>query len=85
MSFSSEILNGIKQDLLSPFEYNLVLKNGKILYLDGFDKILSITNAELNFLVKKQRIKIVGENLKIEKLEEFSCVVSGKIEGFYEE
>ena len=85
MSFSSEVFKGIKEELLTPFEYNLVVKNGKALYLDGFIKILALSNQEMCFQLKKRALKIVGDNLKIEKLEEFSCVISGKMVGFYEE
>ena len=85
MSFSSELFKGVKQDLLTPFEYNLTLKNGKVIYIDGFSKIIALTCEEVCFALKKSTLKIVGKNLKIEKLEEFSCVISGNVEGFYAE
>ena len=85
MSFSSELFKGVKQDLLTPFEYNLTLKNGKVIYLDGFSKIVTLSSEEVCFALKTRCLKVVGKNLKIEKMEEFSCVISGKVDGFYEE
>ena len=85
MSFSSEIFREIKSDFLEPFEYNLVVKNGKIAYLDGFSKVLFLSKNELRFKIKNKCLKIVGEDLKIEKLEELSCVIVGKMVAFYEQ
>lgn len=85
MGFSHELFRGIKQDLLEPFEYNLVVKNGIVAYLDGFSKIISISSEQMLFRLKNKILKVVGKDLKIEKLEEFSCVISGKMEGFYAE
>lgn len=85
MSFSSEIFRGIKSEFLEPFEYNLVVKNGKIIYLDGFSKILFLSTNEMRFKIRNKLLRIVGEELKIEKLEELSCVISGKMVAFYEE
>ena len=85
MSFSSELFKGIKDELLAPFEYNLTLKNGRAVYLDGFSKIITVSSNEMCFQLKKGALKIVGEDLKITKLEEFSCVILGKVAGFYEE
>ena len=85
MSFSSELFRGVKQDLLTPFEYGITVKNGKVLYIDGFSKILALATSEMRFKLKNSTLKVVGEDLKIERLEEFSCVISGKVVGFYEE
>ncbi len=85
MSFSKELFKGIKEDLISPFAYSVTLMNGLTVYVDGFEKIISLSECEIVFSKKKQIFKIVGKQLKIEKMEEFSCVISGKIGGFYVE
>ncbi len=85
MSFSKEFFKGVAQDLVSPFYYTVSLINGTVMYVDGFEKILAVSDSEILLKTKKQHLKINGTSLKIEKLEEFSCVVSGKIEGFYAE
>ena len=85
MSFSGEIFRGIKNEVFSPFAYSVTLLNGEAIYIDGFKKILSLSGSEIAFETKKQRLKIVGTSLEISKIEEFSCVVVGKVEGFYVE
>lgn len=85
MSFSSELFRGIKDSVLMPFTYSATIINGGAIYIDGFEKILSLNNEEIVFSAKKQRLKIVGASLEIAKMEEFSCVVVGKVEGFYVE
>jgi hypothetical protein len=85
MSFSKEFFKNITQDLISPFHYSVMLINGTAVYVDGFEKILSLALDEIVLKTKKQRLKINGENLEIEKLEEFSCVITGCIRGFYVE
>ena len=82
MSFSKELFRGIAQDVTSPFYYSVTLINGSAIYVDGFEKILSISSCEIMLKTKTHKLKISGNELKIEKMEEFSCVISGKIGGF---
>ncbi len=85
MSFSKEFFKNIAQDLISPFNYSIMLINGTAIYVDGFEKILSLSYTEIVLKTKKQHLKINGNNLKIDKMEEFSCVVTGNIGGIFVE
>ena len=85
MSFSKELFRGVSNDIVSPFNYSLTIINGKAVYVDGFEKILMISSSEISIKARKDNIKIVGEELRGEKMEEFSCVIVGRIGGFYVE
>lgn len=85
MSFSKELFRGVANDIVSPFSYSLTIVNGKAVYVDGFEKILIISLCEIIIKTRKCKLKIVGEELAIEKMEEFSCVIVGRIGGFYVE
>jgi hypothetical protein len=82
MSFSKEFFRGISQEFISPFNFTVTLINGSAIYVDGFEKILSISSVEVTLKTKKHCLKIRGEELRIEKMEEFSCVIVGDIGEF---
>lgn len=85
MSFSKELFKGVSEDFISPFGFSATIINGTAIYVDGFKKILSFSISEVLFETKKHKLKVIGENLFIKKMEEFSCVIVGKIGGFYVE
>lgn len=64
-------------ELLNSF--NLVNMSGGLLYVEGHMGVTVLTSNMVAFKVKKGRIVVEGENLKLLELSENTMIIEGKI------
>lgn len=64
-------------ELLNSF--NLVNISGGLLYVEGHYGVTVLTSEMVAFKVKKGRIVVEGENLKLLELSENTMIIQGKI------
>jgi sporulation protein YqfC len=59
--------------------YRIVNLGGNSLYFEGIKSVICFDETEMQFQLKKEVLKIVGENLTMKYLDQNSGVVEGKI------
>ncbi len=59
--------------------FTIINANGKELYLEGVNKLVSVSENEIKLASKKALIVIEGKELYITELDEGSVTVSGEI------
>ncbi len=64
-------------ELLSNF--NIVNMSGQLVYVEGHLGLTILSNETIAFKVKKGRVVVEGENLKLAELTENTMVIQGKI------
>ena len=81
MSFFSEALKQIRSDISQPFEYSLINFGGKAVYVEGFIRVINISDERIEFLCKKCVLAVVGERLSISEISAGTAMVEGEIYG----
>ncbi len=79
-SFFSEMVekSGIPMDtILNGFR--VVNLSNKMVYIEGFLKIVSFEGEFVNLKMKKGMLKVVGENLKIKNLNTNTVLICGNV------
>ncbi len=83
--FFSEILKLVGLDgLAAASGYNIIDFNGESLYADGIKRILLLTQPKISLEFKGCIVHIEGD-LRVERLEEDSIIVKGKISLIHKE
>ncbi len=59
--------------------YRTINLGGKYLYLEGIKSVISFGISEMDFQMKKTKLVVEGENLKIKYLDKNTCVIEGNI------
>lgn len=59
--------------------YRIINLGGNSLYVEGIKSVISFSEEEMRFQLKKQIIVIKGEQLKIKYLDKTTCVINGNI------
>ena len=80
MSYCTEFFKGIACQISDCYGYSYYLKDGKLLYVDGYENISLLSNDNIVLSAKRVKIEIVGGALRIERIDGQSMVISGKIE-----
>lgn len=80
MSFFSQIAFelGLSQPATG---YQIVDYNGEAIYIEGVRRILNLTGASIRFETKRALIEFTGEGLTLDRADEGSAVVRGKVTG----
>lgn len=78
MSFFNEAIQKLKLKVAP--EFNIIHYGSNAVYVDGFRKIVKISEENIVLLCAKNIVDISGE-LKIEQLEQNALSVTGKIKG----
>ena len=81
MSFFYDFLNSINLKELSD-DLMISIVVGKGISIIGDIKLVSMSESDIEFLYKKQLIKIQGSELKINSLAKGEFVSTGKIQSF---
>ena len=77
-NFFDEIKRKAKEeDLLNSF--NMVNLSGRLLYVEGHQGITVLTSNNITFKVKKGRVVVEGENLKLNELTQNTIFIEGNI------
>lgn len=76
MSFIGELI-----DRPDAGKYNVINFGGKYCYVEGVKRIESIDDGEIGLMVSGAEIKVSGEGLMIEELDESTVIIKGKIGG----
>ena len=50
-----------------------------MVHIFNYKKIINVLNNEIIIEVKKIRVKVIGENLIIKKMDKFEMLINGKI------
>ena len=83
MSMMSEI-EKLMGEVGTSLNYRIINLGGNSLYLEGIRSVVSLCENEMLFQLKKNSIKVVGEELKIKYLDSSTCVIVGKIKAVEE-
>lgn len=59
--------------------YKIINLGGNSLYLEGIKSVVSFSECEMQFQLKKVLVVISGQELKIKYLDKSTCVINGKI------
>lgn len=59
--------------------YRIVNLGGKSVYVEGIKSVISLSESEMQFQLKKGLIIISGTNLKIKYLDLSTCTITGEI------
>lgn len=80
MSFFSEI--AFELGLTPPTTgYQIVDYNGEAIYIEGIKRILNLTDDRIRFETRRALIEFSGEGLVLDRADEGSAVVRGKVKG----
>lgn len=80
MSFFSEI--AFELGISAPATgYQIVDYNGEAIYIEGVKRILNLTGEAIRFETRKALIEFTGEELVLDRADEGSAVVRGKVRG----
>lgn len=78
MSMMAEIeklMNGVG----GSFNYKVVNLGGKSLYVEGIKSIVELSENSIMFQLKKQVLSVSGVGMKINYLDNSTCVIEGEI------
>ena len=78
MSMFNEIEKMMESANTSIF-YRVILLGGKSLYLEGIKSVVSFSETEMQFQLKKSLLVVLGSGLKLKYLDKSSCVIVGEI------
>lgn len=78
MSVMKEIEKLVNLSNMS-INYRYINFGGNGIYVEGIKGVFEIEKDVVSFLLKKDRIIINGENLKVKYLDKSTCVITGKI------
>ena len=59
--------------------YRIINLGGKSLYIEGIKTVISFSETEMQFQLKKCVVIVSGEQLKIKCLDKTTCVIAGEI------
>ncbi len=80
MSFFSEAASMLGLDAAKiSAGYQFINYNGEAVYIEGFKRVVSISDAEMIFELKGGRIVLKGEGLYVFLLESTTVIIKGKI------
>lgn len=82
MSYCNDFFKSIKEEITEPFGYSVYLKNGKLLYVDGFKTIALLSKERIELKTKKTQFVVMGENLSLKILDGESMIIGGAITSF---
>ncbi len=75
MSEIEKLMNETKTSV----NFRIINLGGTSLYVEGIKSVISLGDNEMRFDLKKQKLIVTGENLKVKYLDNSTCVISGKI------
>ncbi len=78
MSLMNEI-EKLMGDVGTSANYRVINLGGNSLYIEGIKSVISFGENEMQFQLKKNLLKVVGENLKVKYLDKTTCVLEGII------
>ena len=78
MSMMDEI-EKLMGDVGTSANFRVVNLGGKSIYIEGIKSVVSFGENEMQFQLKKNLLKVVGESLKVKYLDESTCVLEGTI------
>ena len=78
MSMMNEI-EKLMSDAGASVGYRIVNLGGKSVYVEGIKSVISLSESEMQFQLKKGLIIISGTNLKIKYLDLSTCTITGEI------
>lgn len=61
------------------FDYRIVNLGGNSLYIEGIKSVVSFSEIDMRFQLKKCLLVVTGDNLKIKYLDKTTCIICGKI------
>ncbi len=80
MSIINEVFSLLDIQSLSD-SYRYYNLGGKVVYIENFIRIITFTPQEIILKLKKGMIKIIGESLLIEDLNNSCILIKGEIKG----
>lgn len=84
MSYITEVAKSLKQSIDRQFEYRIINYGGTALYIEGFIRIVSVSESRMEFLLKKKTIVAEGTSLVLEKLTTGAALIEGEVKSVYE-
>ena len=80
MNFLEDITKLIcKEELLITTDYRFIDIDGKYLYIEGIRGIKTLSIKEIEFILKKKSIKVLGEDMIIKYFDNSTAVIYGTI------
>ena len=78
MSMMEEI-EKLMQSVQSSANYRILNLGGKSVYIDGIKSVISLSDVEIKFQLKREVLTILGEGLIVKYLDASTCVANGEI------
>ena len=78
MSMMEEI-EKLMWDVGTSANFRVINLGGKSVYIEGIKSVVSFGENEMQFQLKKNLLKVLGENLKVKYLDKTTCVIVGTI------
>lgn len=63
----------------SSFNFRIINLGGNKVYVEGIKSVVSLSESEIVFQLKKQLLTISGLNLNVGYLDKTTCVITGQI------
>ena len=79
MSLIKEAIKGVKNEVDRALKYRTINYGGEALYVEGFSRVLNISDEEMRFSLRHGEITVSGENLTVAFLAEGACLIEGII------